>query len=61
MFPIVEEIKSIAPRYKRIIVMEMNAGQYVHEIERVLRREVEFVSVIGGRMDLQEIKEKIYG
>jgi len=39
----------------------MNAGQYVHEIERVLRREVEFVSVIGGRMDLQEIKEKIYG
>ncbi len=61
MFPIVEEIKSIAPGYKRIIVMEMNAGQYVHEIERVLHREVEFVSVIGGSMDLQEIKEKIYG
>ncbi len=61
MFPVVEEIKLIATRYKRIIVMEMNAGQYVREIERVLRRDVEFISVLGGRIDLGEIKQQIYG
>lgn len=59
MFPVVEEIKSIASRYKRIIIMEMNTGQYAHEIERILHREVEFVPVLGGRIDLAEIKGKL--
>ena len=59
MFPIVEEIKIIAQRYKRILVMEMNTGQYVHEIERILHREVEFVPILGGRIDLGEIKQII--
>ena len=59
MFPIVEEIKIIASRYKRILVMEMNMGQYVHEIERILHREVEFIPILGGRIDLGEIKQKI--
>ncbi|MFO0793538.1 MAG: hypothetical protein U0586_05685 [Candidatus Brocadiaceae bacterium] len=59
MFPIVEEIKTIAPKYKRIIMMEMNTGQYVREIERLLRREIEFIPILGGRIDLQEIKQKL--
>lgn len=61
MYPLVEEIKAIAPLYKRILMMEMNAGQYVHEIERILHREVEFIPVLGGRIDLMEIKQKISG
>jgi 2-oxoglutarate ferredoxin oxidoreductase subunit alpha len=60
MFPVVEEIKIIAPRYKRIIIMEMNTGQYAHEIERILHREVEFIPILGGRIDLVEIKKKIF-
>ncbi len=60
MFPVVEEIKTIAHGYRRIIVMEMNMGQYVREIERILRREVEFIPVLGGSIDLAEIKQKIY-
>jgi 2-oxoglutarate ferredoxin oxidoreductase subunit alpha len=59
LFPIVEEIKDIASRYKRIIIMEMNMGQYVHEIERSLHREVEFVPIVGGLIDLNEIRQKI--
>ncbi len=59
MFPVVEEIKIIAPKYKRIIMMEMNTGQYVREIERLLRREIEFIPILGGRIDLQEIKQKL--
>ena len=60
MFPIVEEIKIIAPRYKRIIIMEMNTGQYAHEIERILHRAVEFIPILGGRIDLAEIKQIIF-
>lgn len=59
LFPLVEEIKIIAPRYKRILVMEMNMGQYARELERVLHREVEFIPVLGGRIDLHEIKQII--
>ncbi|OQZ00206.1 MAG: hypothetical protein B6D35_07140 [Candidatus Brocadia sp. UTAMX2] len=61
MFPVVEEIRSIAPRYKRLLMMEMNMGQYVYEIERILHREVEFIPILGGRIDLKEIKQSIYG
>ena len=59
MFPVVEELKIIAHKYKRILVMEMNMGQYVHEIERLLHREVEFIPILGGRIDLKEIKQII--
>ncbi len=59
LFPIIEEIKIIASGYKRILAMEMNMGQYVHELERILHREVEFIPVLGGRIDLHEIKQKI--
>ena len=59
MYPLVEEIKTIAAGYKRIIMMEMNAGQYVHEIERVLRREIQFIPILGGCIDLGEIRREI--
>lgn len=61
MFPVVEEIKGIAPRYKRLLMIEMNMGQYTHEIERILHRDIEFIPILGGRIDLKEIKQKIYG
>jgi len=41
--------------------MEMNTGQYAHEIERILHREVEFIPILGGRIDLAEINQKILG
>ncbi|MCF6159155.1 MAG: 2-oxoacid:acceptor oxidoreductase subunit alpha [wastewater metagenome] len=59
MFPVVEEIRSIASRYKRILVMEMNTGQYAHEIERILHRNIENIPILGGRIDLTEMKQKI--
>lgn len=59
MYPLVEEIKIIAARYKRIIMMEMNTGQYVYEIERILHREIKFIPIPGGRIDLGEIRQEI--
>lgn len=57
MFPVVEEIKDIAAKYKNIIVMEMNTGQYLKEIESALHRKVEFAPILGGNVDLYEIEE----
>ena len=54
-------IWNAASRYKRILIVEMNMGQYAREIERILHREVEFIPILGGRIDLKEIKQKIYG
>ncbi len=59
IFPMIEKIKEIAKKYKKIIVMEMNVGQYAGEVERLLRRKVKPMSILGGKMDLQEIWTKL--
>ncbi len=59
IFPIVEKIKQIAKKYKEIIVMEMNTGQYANEIERLLHREIKFIPILGGKIDLNEIGTKL--
>lgn len=57
IFPVVEDLRKIAAKYSKIIVMEMNAGQYVNEIERLLHRDIEFIPILGGTIDLNEIEE----
>jgi len=59
MFPVVDELRHIASSYKKIIIMEMNMGQYAHEIERILHRNVIFIPILGGLIDLKEIKHKL--
>ncbi len=59
IFPIVEKIKDIAKKYKKIVVMEMNTGQYANEIERLLHREVKLIPILGGKIDLKEIASKL--
>ena len=59
IFPIVEKLKEIAKQYKEIVVMEMNAGQYANEVERLLHREVKLISIMGGKIDLNEIWTKL--
>jgi 2-oxoglutarate ferredoxin oxidoreductase subunit alpha len=61
LFPILEEeIRAAAARHKRIIVIEMNDGQYRGEIQRVLRREVLGIPVLGGEIGLKEIRERLH-
>ncbi len=59
IFPIVEKIKDIAKKYKEIVVLEMNTGQYANEVERLLHREVKLISIMGGKIDLNEIWKKL--
>ena len=59
IFPIVEKLKEIAKKYKEIVVMEMNAGQYANEVERLLHREIKSIPILGGKIDLNEIASKL--
>lgn len=60
MFPVLEsELKKISKGYKNILVIEMNDGKYKNEIERVLKRDVELISVLGGSIYLEEIIKEL--
>lgn len=59
MFPLVKDLKDIADKYENIVVMEMNLGQYRNQIESVIHRHVELISILGGRIDLREIWSKL--
>lgn len=61
LFPIPEKLIEVAESYTNIVVVEMNAGQYAKEIERLLKRPVKFISQLGGRISLDEIKKELGG
>jgi 2-oxoglutarate ferredoxin oxidoreductase subunit alpha len=60
IFPVLEqELAEAASRHKRLIVIEMNDGQYRGEIQKALVREVESLPILGGTIRLKEIREKL--
>ena len=62
IWPVPETVIRRATRnIKRVVVVEMNLGQYVHEIERILpEKSVELLAQMDGRLITpQVIKEKI--
>ena len=60
LFPVLDaELKGVAKQYKRIVVIEMNDGQYCREVERVLKREVISLPILGGSIKLAEIEEQL--
>ena len=55
-----KELKEIASRFDKILVVELNKGQYREEIERILGRKIEFMGRANGRtIDPNEIVEKV--
>jgi len=52
-----KELAEIAPRYKKIIVIEGSDGQYANVVERMLLRRVERVPLLGGRMSIEAISK----
>ncbi|HUT08846.1 MAG TPA: 2-oxoacid:acceptor oxidoreductase subunit alpha [Candidatus Latescibacteria bacterium] len=60
MFPVLEdEIRAAAAEHDKIVVVEMNDGQYRGEVQKVLRREVLGISILGGTISLKEIRERL--
>ena len=51
------ELAEIAPKYKKIVVIEGSDGQYASVIEHMLLRRVERVPLLGGRMSLEAVRE----
>jgi len=60
MFPVLEdELRAAAAEHDKVVVVEMNDGQYRGEVQKVLRREVLGISVLGGTISLKEIRERL--
>ncbi|MDU7692693.1 MAG: 2-oxoglutarate synthase subunit alpha [Helicobacter sp.] len=59
-----KELKELAQKYKKIMVIELNQGQYVEEIERVILKKVKFIGKADGRSippnELETIIEEFY-
>ncbi|UCD20632.1 MAG: 2-oxoacid:acceptor oxidoreductase subunit alpha [archaeon] len=59
LFPIIEQLKTISKKYKKIIVAEMNEGQYATLLESFLKREVKRVPITGGEIRLAEVRKAL--
>lgn len=60
LYPVAKEKLKALLEGKRVIVIELNSGQYVKEIELALGREVEFIGQSDGRpIDPLVMKEKV--
>lgn len=58
MYPVLDtELHDAARSHDKVIVIEMNDGQYRGEVEKSLKREVLGIPVLGGSIKLSEIKE----
>jgi len=44
-----KRLKKLGEQFKKIIVIELNKGQYLEEVERILERKVEFMGQANGR------------
>jgi 2-oxoglutarate ferredoxin oxidoreductase subunit alpha len=60
MFPVLEdELRAAAAEHDRIVVVEMNDGQYRGEIQKFLKQDVLGISLLGGTISLREIQERL--
>ncbi len=59
LFPIIEELREIAKKYSKIIVIEMNDGQYKNELEAFLKRDIKLITQLGGKISLKEIESEL--
>lgn len=59
MYPPIEDLHDIASRYERVIVVEMNAGQYVKVVQRIIKRTALSLPVIGGDLDVRWLEERL--
>ena len=54
-----EELREVAARYREIVVVEANDGQYADMVELATHREVKRVPLLGGRISLEAVREGI--
>lgn len=52
-----DELRAIADRYRTIVCVEANDGQYADMVEVALHREVKRVPLLGGRISLEAVRD----
>lgn len=57
-----KKLKEIGEKFKKIVVAELNMGQYASEIERIMKKDFETIFKANGRpITPQEIVQKVKG
>ena len=54
-----DELVAIADRYREVVVVEANDGQYADMVELAIHRPVKRVPLLGGRISLEAVREGI--
>ncbi len=54
-----EELREVTSRYREVVVVEANDGQYADMVELAIHREVKRVPLLGGRISLEAVREGI--
>jgi 2-oxoglutarate ferredoxin oxidoreductase subunit alpha len=54
-----EELGEVCARYREVVVVEANDGQYADLVELAIHREVKRVPLLGGRISLEAVREGI--
>ena len=54
-----EELREICARYREVVVVEANDGQYADLVELAIHRPVKRVPLLGGRISLEAVREGI--
>ena len=54
-----EELREVCARYRDVVVVEANDGQYADLVELAIHREVKRVPLLGGRISLEAVREGI--
>ena len=54
-----EELQAVASRYREVVVVEANDGQYADLVELAIHREVKRVPLLGGRISLEAVRDGI--
>jgi 2-oxoglutarate/2-oxoacid ferredoxin oxidoreductase subunit alpha len=52
-----DELREITARYREIVVIEANDGQYADMVELAVRRPVKRVPLLGGRISIEAVRE----
>jgi 2-oxoglutarate ferredoxin oxidoreductase subunit alpha len=56
-----QEIIKLGKDKKRVLVIEMNQGQYVHQVKQVLGQKVEFISYQEETIKINKLKRMVNG
>jgi len=54
-----DELREITRRYRDVVVVEANDGQYADLVELAIHREVKRVPLLGGRISLEAVRDGI--